>query len=228
MSQPKPFNDEQIITSWDRNAAPWTASVREGRIESRRLVTDEAIVGTVLDRSPGSVLDIGCGEGWLARILAAKGIRVIGTDVVPSLIEEAERAGDGDFRLMSYEDIADGKLEAKVDVAVCNFSLIGEESVQGLFKAIPSLLNHHGAFVVQTLHPHIACGDLPYRDGWREGSWNGFRGDFTDPAPWYFRTLKTWRGLYKDNGFRLREIREPIHPKTKRPASIIFIGDIPA
>jgi 2-polyprenyl-3-methyl-5-hydroxy-6-metoxy-1,4-benzoquinol methylase len=220
-----PFNDTQIIQSWNKNAGPWTVSVRKGQIESRKLITDQAIVEAILDRLPRSVLDIGCGEGWLARELAARDIRVIGTDVVPGLIDEARRADGGDFRLMSYEDIAAGKLRETVDVVACNFSLLGKDSVEGIFMAAPSLLETHGTFIVQTLHPHIACGELPYRDGWREGSWDGFSSDFSEPAPWYFRTLKAWIALFVENGFRLREIREPIHPKTQRPASMIFIGE---
>jgi len=77
---------------------------------------------------------------------------------------------------------------------------------------------------VQTLHPVIACGDLPYKDGWRAGSWAGFSDDFTDPAPWYFRTLETWVALIASSGLKLTQIREPIHPKTDKPASILFIA----
>ena len=117
----------------------------------------------ILSRSPQSVLDIGCGEGWLARELIAKGLHVIGVDVVPGLIEQAQEAGDEDFRVASYEEIAAGSLNVCVDAAVCNFSLIGKESVEGLFRAAPSLLNSRGTFIVQTLHPVMACGDLPSR-----------------------------------------------------------------
>ncbi|CAK0777717.1 hypothetical protein CCP4SC76_6470001 [Gammaproteobacteria bacterium] len=83
----------------------------------------------------------------------------------------------------------------------------------------------HGTFVVQTLHPMISCGDLPYQDGWREGSWVGFSSDFSNPAPWYYRTLENWIKLFVDSGFWLREVREPILPKTQKPASIIFVGE---
>ena len=221
-----PLNDTKIIESWGNNASPWTAAVREGQIESRKLITNQAIVDAILSRSPNSVLDIGCGEGWLIRELAAREIRAVGIDVVPSLIEQAQRAGGGDFRVASYEEIAAGKLKASVDVIVCNFALLGKGSVEGVFRTTPSLLNSHGSFIVQTLHPVVACGDFPYQDGWRKGSWVGFSSDFTDPAPWYFRTLESWIKLFLDNGFRLLEAREPIHPKTQKPASVIFIAEV--
>lgn len=220
-----PFSDAKIVESWCKNAPSWTVAVREGQIESRRETTDQAIIDAILSRSPRSVLDMGCGEGWLVRDLAARNIDVLGIDVVPEFIEVAQRAGVGDFRAMSYEEIAAGKLKVSVDVVVSNFALLGKESVEEVFRAAPSLLNSHGAFLVQTLHPVIACGELAYRDGWREGSWAGFSAAFTDPAPWYFRTLESWVKLFADNGFRLLEIREPLHPKTHKPASVIFIGE---
>ena len=178
----------------------------------------------MLSRSPKSVLDIGCGEGWLARELSGRGIDVLGIDVTAQLIEEAQRAGGGQFRTASYEDIAAGRVTASVDVAVCNFALLGKESVDSLFRSIPSLLNHHGSFIVQTLHPIMACGDGPYRDGWREGSWNGFASEFTDPAPWYFRTLESWVRLFTEHTLRMLDLREPLHPQTGKPASIIFLA----
>jgi 2-polyprenyl-3-methyl-5-hydroxy-6-metoxy-1,4-benzoquinol methylase len=219
-----PLSDAKIVESWSKNAPSWVTAVRDGQIESRRQVTDRAILDAVLNRSPRSVLDMGCGEGWLARELAARNIHAVGMDAVPGLVEEARRAGGGDFRVVSYEELAAGKLRVSVDVVVCNFALLGKESVEGVFRATPSLLNPHGLFIVQTLHPLIACGDLPYRDGWREGSWAGFGSGFTDPAPWYFRTLESWIKLFVDSGFRLLEVREPMHPRTLKPASVIFVA----
>ncbi|MDN3556861.1 class I SAM-dependent methyltransferase [Halomonas maura] len=220
----KPLSDEKIIDSWKKNARQWGAAVQVGQIESREVVTNKAIVEAVLSYSPEAVADIGCGEGWLVRELARRITQVVGIDAVPGLIDQAKAAGGGDFFVASYEAIADGAIKGLFDVVVCNFSLLGEESVQALFGAMPSLLKPGGVCIVQTLHPMVACGDLPYIDGWREGSWAGFGSDFIDPAPWYFRTLENWTSLFSDNGLRLLEIREPIHPKTQKPASIIFIG----
>ena len=178
----------------------------------------------MLGRSPNVVLDIGCGEGWLVRALAAHGIRAIGVDVVPDLIEQAARAGGGEFHVASYEALADGELRIRVDVAVANFALLGKDSVNDLIHAAPALLNRGGALIVQTLHPLVATGDLPYADGWRTGSWAGFSSEFTDPAPWYFRTLESWVRLFTESGFRVLDVREPLHPKTQKPASALFIA----
>jgi len=66
---------------------PWTQAVRQGTIASRVLVTDAAIVQTVraYHQAPlhAPVIDLGCGEGWLARALAAQGLDVLGLDAVP-------------------------------------------------------------------------------------------------------------------------------------------------
>lgn len=220
------LSDVEIIDAWHANAAPWTSAVRDGDIESRRLITDDAIVDAVFSRSPQSVLDVGCGEGWLARALSSKGIQVTGIDVVPELIELAQKAGGGEFRVASYEDISAGKLDLTADLVVCNFSLIGKESVDGIIAAAKSLLNPGGTLIVQTLHPLVACGDQAYADGWRPGSWAGFSEDFVRPAPWYFRTLASWVQLFTTHGWHLEDVREPVHPKTGRPASILFVASV--
>jgi 2-polyprenyl-3-methyl-5-hydroxy-6-metoxy-1,4-benzoquinol methylase len=216
--------DTNIIASWHKNTAPWVSAIRDGEIESRVLVTNQAIVDAVRSLSPATGLDIGCGEGWLVRAL--DGVAMTGVDVVPELVEAARHAGGGDFHTMSYEEIAQGGLHLAVDVAICNFSLLGEESVAGLFRAAPTFLRPGGSLIVQTMHPVVACGDAPYRDGWREGSWAGFNAGFTDPPPWYFRTLASWVKLFSEHGFQQLELREPLHPKTGKPTSLILMGSM--
>ena len=160
--------------------------------------------------------------GW--RALIAHGVRVIGIDAVPALVARAREVGNGDFLVLSYEDIIAGRLELTVDAVVCNFSLLGEASVENLLGALGTLLAERGSLLIQTLHPRVACGASPYEDGWRHGSWAGFAGDFADPAPWYFRTLESWVRLLSRHGWQLLERREPLHPLTRRPASLIFIA----
>jgi len=217
--------DTTIIASWHRNSDPWTAAVRNGDIESRTLVTNAAIVDTVRAYAPQTAVDLGCGEGWLVRALPE--VQMIGVDAIPTLVEQAQAAGGGEFRCLSYEEIAAGQLQLSADLAVCNFSLIGKEAVEGLFRATPTYLRRGGNLVVQTVHPLLACGDQPYADGWREGSWAGFKGGFRDAPPWYFRTLGSWIALFEQNGLRIRALREPLHPHTGKPASLILVGQLP-
>jgi 2-polyprenyl-3-methyl-5-hydroxy-6-metoxy-1,4-benzoquinol methylase len=215
-------DDQRILSSWQRNAGPWVQAVREQAIESRRLVTDRAIVEAVLACRPATLIDLGCGEGWLVRELARHGIAGLGLDAIPALVESARSAGGGEFRAMTYEAVATGGLQARADVVVCNFSLLGGAVVDGLLRAVPSLLQPGGQFILQTLHPLMACGDAPYQDGWREGSWAGFSDAFSDPAPWYFRTLGGWLRTLDAAGLRLVELREPLHPHTGKPASLLI------
>ncbi|MCK5662554.1 MAG: class I SAM-dependent methyltransferase [Thiotrichaceae bacterium] len=218
------FSDQQIIDSWRINARPWVTAVREGEIESRLQVTNKAIIDSIIERNPKTVLDAGCGEGWLVRELSKLSVSSLGIDVVPELIIFAQKEGGGRFKSLAYENLSYDTLKEKFDLIVCNFSLLGNESVVQMFEQVPCLLNKAGAFIVQTIHPAKGCGNEKYVDGWMEGSWEGFNEKFSNPAPWYFRAMETWKTLFINNGFTLTKILEPLNQKTDIAASVIFIG----
>lgn len=216
--------DGRILDAWAENAAAWTDAVRGNRIESRRRVTDGAVLTAVRALAPRTVVDLGCGEGWLVRALAAEGIRAIGVDAIPELIGRARDAGPGDYRVLSYAEIAAGGLAVRADAAICNFSLLGHEDVEALVRAVPGLLVPGGTLIVQTLHPPTAGAVRPYADGWREGSWAGCGPGFGTPAPWYFRTLESWRRLFADAGFGAVDTRVTRHPDSREPLSVLFMA----
>jgi hypothetical protein len=68
--------EARILHCWTVNAAPWIEAIRSGSIQSRKQVTDRAVVDAVTSVHAARVLDIGCGEGWLARALTARGVAV--------------------------------------------------------------------------------------------------------------------------------------------------------
>ncbi|MEA2569665.1 MAG: hypothetical protein QOI24_1666 [Acidobacteriota bacterium] len=63
---------ERLQRSWVANAAAWSDAVRQGKIGSRRVATDAAIIDAVTSLNPQRVLDLGCGEGWLTRELCSR------------------------------------------------------------------------------------------------------------------------------------------------------------
>ena len=65
--------EQYIIQSWQVNAGSWINLIESNGIESRKLITNKAIIDTVLAAKPVSVLDLGCGEGWLSQKLSDKG-----------------------------------------------------------------------------------------------------------------------------------------------------------
>ncbi len=217
-----PDHERQILDCWHQNADPWVDAVRNREIASRVLATDVAIESAIVATQPASVIDVGCGEGWLVRRLLERGIAARGLDVVPALIESASRHG-GEFAVASYGDIARGAIAWRADTVSCNFALIGKQSTEQLLRGVATLLNPGGHFIVQTLHPVEACGTQPYEDGRRQGSWDGFNQRFVNAAPWYFRTLEGWRALFAAYGLQLVSEHWPIDPRTGRPASVVFV-----
>jgi 2-polyprenyl-3-methyl-5-hydroxy-6-metoxy-1,4-benzoquinol methylase len=218
-------NAQQILSTWQVNAEAWSDAIDQQAIESRNLVTNQAIIDAITKRQPKSLLDVGCGEGWLCRDLAAKGIACTGVDAIPALIDLAKAKGGAEYFVYGYADLMLQKFVPQnlFDVVAINFALFEDDpTLRKLFVSLKALLNKEGSLVIQTLHPVTACGNASYEDGWREGTWAGFSNQFTQPAPWYFRTIESWKSLLTSANYTIVEMAEPTNPVSKLPASLIF------
>lgn len=215
--------EDRIVRSWTDNAAAWTAVVRERMIPSRQAGTDAAIVAACQSLSPGPVLDVGCGEGWLVRALGARGIAAGGVDVSPPLIEQARALGGGRFDVASYAQIGSdpGTVRGPWRGIVCNFSLLGDP-VHPLLAALRWRLAPEGTLLIQTVHPWSAKGDEPYRDGWRTEAFDAFAVSFPTPMPWFYRTLGSWLQEIAQAGLRVTRVDEPVHAMTGAPLSLLL------
>ncbi len=221
--------ETQILESWHLNADAWSQTIAEKAIESRVLVTNDAILDAIHSFQPANFLDLGCGEGWLLRAVSAAspGTRVFGLDAIPALVNHAAaQQAEAVVGAASYQDILSGypsPLANGFDLIAFNFSLFGNELVEALLTHLGGWLAPGGKILIQTLHPYQAVGDHPYISQWLPGSWKGFSQAFQQPAPWFFRTFENWISLFTKTGYRLHELREPIHPHTQRPVSVIFV-----
>jgi SAM-dependent methyltransferase len=218
-----PTPENALLQSWQHNAQPWIDAVRSGAIESRRQVTDQAMLLAILGRQPARVLDLGCGEGWLLRALGDRGIEAVGVDGDKTLVEAARAAGSADVRLASYAQLADAQVDIGqgYDLVCANFALLHQDIIP-LLAAINALLVDGGALVIQTLHPWSVAGG-EYQDGWREESFAGLDGDW-QAMPWYFRTLASWLNALDMAGFGLVSLQEPQHPQSAVPQSLLMVA----
>ena len=215
--------EERLRKSWQANAEAWTLAVRESRIPSRNAGTNQAILSVLASLPKGRLLDLGCGEGWLARAAMEQGWTVIGIDASAALIERAKEISDARYFVIDYAQInADPNLAGKFECIVCNFSIL-EEEINSFLTALRNMLRPGKALIIQTVHPWAACEEQPYRNGWREETFQGWSGGFTEPMPWFFRTLHSWFWELARANLEVLRFEEPVDPTSGRPLSIIMI-----
>ena len=143
-----------------------------------------------------------------------------GVDASVSLIDEAAKAGGGVFIAGSYEDL---EFEHQFGLVVANFSLLGENIRPTLEKA-HRWLDKDGAMIIQTLHPMSQDPDARYESGWRLETFAQMGGGFSASMPYYFRTFSRWVEELGAARLSVVRCREPLHPETGRPLSLLIVA----
>ncbi len=139
------FFDARYLRLW----GPFLES-RDEVAEARDAV-DLAGVGP-----PGRILDVPCGFGRVTRPLAELGFAVVGIDLSPDMVAEAERRCDGLDVEITQGDMRELPVEGLFDAAMCLFSSIGysgdPDDDLRFFTAVRTHLKDGGAFVIDTQH----------------------------------------------------------------------------
>jgi 2-polyprenyl-3-methyl-5-hydroxy-6-metoxy-1,4-benzoquinol methylase len=154
-------------------------------------------------------LDAGCGQGYLARVLAARGARVTGIDLSPRLVELA-RAKDPRGAI-AYR-VAD--LSRPVPDLAGRFARIGSylvlndvEDHRGFAATLAQLLAPGGRLVLALNNPYAAVVRKGLPDYFASGTVHpsGLAGVGV-PVPFYHRTLADYLDAFFDAGLRLRRL----------------------
>ncbi len=118
----------------------------------------------LLDVEGRDVLDVGCGEGWLARRLASAGARVVGLDPSPQALERARRNGPSDASLRYVEGVAEALPlpDSSADVVIFFNSLhhVPVEAMDAAIAEAVRVLRSDGVLYVQEPLAHGPAFEL--------------------------------------------------------------------
>jgi SAM-dependent methyltransferase len=147
--------------TWEEEARNWIAWARSPNHDA---YWEYSPLFFELVPAPGrATLEIGCGEGRVARDLAARGDRVTGIDSSPTLLAAAEELQpDAEFRLadaasLPFED-------ESFDLVVAYNSLMDVDDMPGAVREGARVLEPGGRFCVCVTHPLADAGRFEERD----------------------------------------------------------------
>lgn len=214
---------------WERNSAFWIRIIREELDPFRTGLTDAAVLDAVGPCRGRAVLDAGCGEGYLSRLLARRGAAVTGIDRAMALVKAAterqrqERARADFFRAdLGAVPLASGTF----DVVVSNHSINELRYPRTALSEFSRVLRPSGTLVVLMLHPcfyaprteKAAREDFPLERYFSvrrvEQRFNVSGVISPTTSVIWLRPLEEWFSMLTAAGFCVSDLREP-HPSPR-------------
>ena len=197
--------------AYDQLAAVWSATTDEGPFNGllERPALRSLIPGTL---AGAVVLDAGCGSGAQAQWLLDQGAEVVGIDVSPRMIEEAERRCGGRGRFLVADLAKPLPLEpASLDGITCSLALhyVADWSVP--LRSFASALRPGGWAVISLDHPFGP--PLPGQQGGYFDTellseiWH--KGGVEVSQQFWRRPLGAVLGAFADAGFAVDRVAEP-------------------
>jgi ubiquinone/menaquinone biosynthesis C-methylase UbiE len=214
---------DEIRDFWDSVAVDWDLQVGNDGDNNRRLNSDPVLWQLAGEVKGLSVLDAGCGTGYLSRQLKRKGALVTGVDISERMISIARnRSEDIDFLAESCAQLQ-GLTDASFDLLIANYVLMDVADLEGTLSSFYRVLKPGGAAVVVFSHPCFpqADADVNETDSVRinyqwnfnyfeshrrvDPPWGHFRSEFI----WFHRPLSHYFKVFREMGFQVTDFEEP-------------------
>lgn len=161
----------------------------------------------LVDLREQEVLDAGCGQGYLARMLAARGARVTGIDLSPRLIEKARVLGADSPIEYRVADLSQPlpELEGHFDLIASYLVLNDVRDYRGFAATLASVAKPGARIVLGFNNPYSAVVREHIADYFAEGAMGAYIGMAKQgvPARYYHRTLEQYLDAFLDAGLRL-------------------------
>jgi len=196
------------------NPLPNALSEPGGHFASRaRYVVDygTSVIKLLSPQSGERILDVGCGDGTLSRLLKAKGSKVVGVDIDQRMVDEAIANGVDahliDARALPFEQ----QFQAAFSNAALHFMKPPADVINGVARALKpggrfaAELGTHGNIAAITT-ALIAVLQLHGIDG-------------SGHVPWVFLTAEEYCDLLEAAGFKIEAVHT-FHRPTPMPAGV--------
>lgn len=151
--------NQEVRDIWNHNAAFWDERMGEGN-DFQRILVGPATERLLNLQAGERVLEVGCGNGVMARRLAQLGAYVVATDFSEKLLERARARTVENADRIEYH-VVDATDEAQLlafgthcfDALVCNMAMMDMTTIEPLARAISKLLKPQERFVFSIMHP---------------------------------------------------------------------------
>jgi 2-polyprenyl-3-methyl-5-hydroxy-6-metoxy-1,4-benzoquinol methylase len=156
-----------------------------------------------------AVLDAGCGEGIVARLLVERGAKVVGIDVSPRLVDLA-RAQDAQGKaIYQVRDLSRPlpEYQSAFDVAVSNLVLNDVPDYRGFITTMGMVTKPQGRIVLSMNNPYSALireKVHSYFDSGQATLYNMARAGVT--VYYFHRTFAEYVTAFREAGFVLKNL----------------------
>ncbi|MDL4840195.1 class I SAM-dependent methyltransferase [Aquibacillus rhizosphaerae] len=215
---------EEAIKRWDTFADTYSKNHSEQGDLHKEVFLNPTILSLLGNVRNKKILDAGCGEGYLSRILSKSGARVTAVDYSPRMIEIAKERTPKelliDYRQSNCEDLNNFK-DKSYDLIVSNMVIQDLTNYEKAFQEMYRLLVNGGSFIFSILHPCFItpeCGwernDSGEKLHWNvdkyfyEGAYEQGLGD-KQKMLIFHRTLTSYINTLIHTGFVLKSLVEP-------------------
>jgi 2-polyprenyl-3-methyl-5-hydroxy-6-metoxy-1,4-benzoquinol methylase len=189
------------------------ATAHDGDFAKRHLI-NPVLLRMLGDLAGRRVLDAGCGNGYLSRMLAGRGAQIVGVEPGQSLFDfavEQETVTPQGIQYVQADLCALPDLGAPFDAVIASMVLPAIPDWIGAMQACVRALKPGGLFVFTVNHP---CFEQLWPSWRQHGEYRTHRylAEYEIPGPNgvdFHRTLSTYLNQLTSLGCQLTEIAEP-------------------